>query len=86
MAPKNLLSKCGAYQGCSHVEKGEQKDKKVIACLEHQLDYQTKSMESTSGTKYIPPEAMSSDEEEVADDLYEEPPFDDEEPPTFDEG
>ena len=67
------------------LKRENKKDKKAIVLLEHQLDFQTKSIESTSGTKYIPPEAMSSDEEEVADDLYDEPIFYEEEPPTFDE-
>ena len=67
------------------LKRDNKKGKKAIARLEHQLDHQTKIMESTSGTKYIPPEAMSSDEEEIADDLYDEPVFDEEEPPTFDE-
>ena len=65
------------------LKRENKKDKKAIVRLEHQLEFHTQALESTSGTKYIPPEAMSSDEEEVADDLYEEPPFDEE--PSFDE-
>ena len=52
------------------------KDKKAIDKLEHQLSFHTQAFESTSGTKYIPPDAMSSEEEEETDDLYDEPPFD----------
>ena len=51
------------------------KDKKVIAWLEAQVEWQTKQLESTSGTKYIPPEYMSSDDEAEDDDVLEEPPF-----------
>ena len=65
------------------LKRENRKGKKVIARLEHQLDFQSKILESTSGTKYIPPEAMSSEEEEVVDDLYDEPSFEDEEPPLF---
>ena len=65
------------------LKRENRKGKKVIARLEHQLDYQSKILESTSGTKYIPPEAMSSEEEEIVDDLYDEPAFEDEEPPLF---